>query len=127
MIDNAPHFNSEKTMYIENYPGANQFHWKQIVHQTKRFFLTITLATALFPQNPAFAISKDHSHLKQMISCPAEFDEVECDSFQDGVRNGQLDEMTAIPNPFLEEAQDSAIHAMPYIRGYELIRGRKKK
>lgn len=119
--------NSEKAMYKEIYSGVNQFSWKKIAHQTKIFFLIITFIIVLFPQNLAFSMTKGHRYPTSTMSCPAGFDEVECDSFQDGVRNGQLDEMTAIPNPFLEEAQDSAIHAMPYIRGYELIRGRKKK
>jgi hypothetical protein len=113
-------------MYKEIYPRLNQFSFKQIVHQNKSSIFMISLMIVLFPQVPAFAMSKGTHHSIPMISCPTEFDEVECDSFQDGVRNGQLDEMTAIPNPFLEEAQDSAIHAMPYIRGYELIRGRKR-
>ena len=65
--------------------------------------------------------------VNQKVSCPSEFDETECDSFQDGIRNGMLDEMTGVPNPFSEETKDSAIHAMPYIRGYELIRARKPK
>ncbi|NDB66794.1 MAG: hypothetical protein EB015_02050 [Methylocystaceae bacterium] len=65
--------------------------------------------------------------VNQKVSCPSEFDETECDSFQDGIRNGTLDQMTGVPNPFSEETKDSAIHAMPYIRGYELIRARKPK
>ena len=123
----SPQFYSETTMYKKAYLKLNQFSRKKIAEKNKRFFFIILLIVSSVPQNHAFAMSKATHHSKPIISCPSEFDEVECDSFQDGVRNGQLDEMTAIPNPFLEEAQDSAIHAMPYIRGYELIRGRKKK
>jgi hypothetical protein len=114
-------------MRNNNYSITGTVFWQKFAHQNKKYIYTIILMLALAPNTLAFSKTKTLHPSKQTISCPAEFDEVECDSFQDGVRNGQLDEMTAIPNPFLEEAEDSAIHAMPYIRGYELIRGRRKK
>lgn len=114
-------------MRKNNYSITGTVFRQKFAYQNKKYIYAIILMLALAPNTFAFSKTKTPHHSKQTISCPVEFDEVECDSFQDGVRNGQLDEMTAILNPFLEEAEDSAIHAMPYIRGYDFIRGRRKK
>lgn len=126
MIDNYPALQCENIMRKNNYSITGTVFRQNSLIRTK-IYLCYHIDVGTCSKYICFSKTKTPHHSKQTISCPVEFDEVECDSFQDGVRNGQLDEMTAIPNPFLEEAEDSAIHAMPYIRGYDFIRGRRKK